>query len=210
MKPTEEQLKDPKWWGKNAPTGAALYDKELRSWLKKDFFFAWLVWREDQQLWGKAGILVDWDSRESHMAARPVPPPEPKQSTDIEIPASTPTPPTAEWDGEGLPPVGCTCEFKTPAAESGWANCLVMGYYEDLVWITAHFKDDDDLYSGKHLTMGVTLMEFRPLRTKEQREREELAEALSKAAYRMGFALDLEESDAFADAVLTWLKERPQ
>lgn len=41
-----------------------------------------------------------------------------------------------EWDGEGLPPVGCRCEYAHRTSDS-WNVCTVIGYFEDWVWLHA-------------------------------------------------------------------------
>lgn len=85
----------------------------------------------------------------------------------------------AEWDGEGLPPVGVECEYSLNSGRT-WFKCkidyilgtqgLVMlaDVFEGGQWVSFHE------YDGK--------LKFRPLRTDEEKAREKLAASLHVAA----------------------------
>lgn len=85
----------------------------------------------------------------------------------------------AEWDGEGLPPVGVECEYSLNSGRT-WFKCkidyilgtqgLVMlaDVFEGGQWVSFHE------YDGK--------LKFRPLRTEEEKAREKLAASLHVAA----------------------------
>lgn len=64
----------------------------------------------------------------------------------------------AEWDGEGLPPIGCECEVFV----GGWVKCNVEFIGVVFVVYTTH--------SGEHINKIDT--KFRPLKTQEEKERE--------------------------------------
>jgi hypothetical protein len=108
-----------------------------------------------------------------------------------------------EWEN-GLPPVGCECQAR--AFEDGkWEAVKVLAYPKDecQTYIVVQSLDGQDWW-WRVIGEGF---EARPLRTKEQREREELQEIIGRAL--MGEVQD-SALPAAADAVLAWLKERPQ
>lgn len=79
-----------------------------------------------------------------------------------------------EWDGEGLPPVGCRIEYTCkqpdaghPAIEAGkWYGGTIIAYYGEGVWTS-----DNGI---RHLSNTI----FRPLRSEEYNKRYEAIEAL--------------------------------
>lgn len=78
-----------------------------------------------------------------------------------------------EWDGEGLPPVGCECEIN-PHGE--WFQAIVHGYGKNkfLAEISSFQTDSDgDVINGEHAYWTAST-KFRPIRTQAEREREEL------------------------------------
>lgn len=83
-----------------------------------------------------------------------------------------PEPQAAEWDGEGLPPVGELVELKVfQAREEVWRTAEVVGYWEGAVVMV-------------DLAVNVAVKEkkpnYRPIRIKEQRLRDELADLINK------------------------------
>lgn len=77
-----------------------------------------------------------------------------------------------EWNGEGLPPVGCICEGNFPRFGSlvwKWQDCLVLWRFENECAVRCihtgilHYCDD-----------------FRPTLTDEERKREEAVAALKE------------------------------
>ncbi|HHE5697781.1 TPA: hypothetical protein ACPEY2_001669 [Citrobacter amalonaticus] len=79
-----------------------------------------------------------------------------------------------EWDGEGLPPVGCRVEYTCkqpdlghPAIEAGkWYGGTIIAYYDECVWTS-----DNGI---RHLSNTI----FRPLRSEEYNKRYAAIEAL--------------------------------
>lgn len=79
-----------------------------------------------------------------------------------------------EWDGEGLPPVGCRVEYTCnqpdlghPAIEAGkWYGGTIIAYYDECVWTS-----DNGI---RHLSNTI----FRPMRTEEGKKRYAAIEAL--------------------------------
>jgi hypothetical protein len=85
----------------------------------------------------------------------------------IELPEAT-----QEWNGEGLPPVGCECEIKCfYKSGSGWKKCYIVGSTKDDNHLVVHTYYDDELnFAVKH-TGDV---KFRPLKTQQEKDREAL------------------------------------
>lgn len=80
-----------------------------------------------------------------------------------------------QWDGEGLPPVGCVCEALIPYRDDPlrqWRKVKVI------------FHGDDFDATGELIVVDLENTspywtdEFRPLRTKEQIEREETVKSM--------------------------------
>ena len=61
-----------------------------------------------------------------------------------------------EWNGEGLPPVGCECEFK--ANDGGWGIGTVICVGKSRIFWLCH--EDGDEYTSE-----VNPQEFRPIRS---------------------------------------------
>ena len=79
-------------------------------------------------------------------------------------------PATTAWDGTGFPPVGTVCEAVWLEVPDGghrdFEGVIIKGYYKKQVWFCTTSGEDIT-----HLTKNV---DFRPIRTQAQREREEL------------------------------------
>lgn len=79
-----------------------------------------------------------------------------------------------EWDGVGLPPVGCRVEYTCkqpdlghPAIEAGkWYGGTIIAYYDECVWTS-----DNGI---RHLSNTI----FRPMRSEEGKKRYAAIEAL--------------------------------
>lgn len=96
-----------------------------------------------------------------------------------------------DWDGTGLPPVGCECEYMKHTRNSGnnWSKGTVKYISEFTVVI-----DDDDV-DGEFIAHPLGC-EFRPLRTEAERAIDEMvrlsgvsigaAKILYDAGYRKG------------------------
>ena len=78
-----------------------------------------------------------------------------------------------EWNGEGLPPVGCECEFR-PTEHALWCRVEVLAIAGDYFWLGY----PDDQLNGEPDTHEKT-GQFRPLQTKEDTEREEVIKSLT-------------------------------
>lgn len=80
-----------------------------------------------------------------------------------------------EWNGEGLPPVGCECEAKMPRLDSplwGWRRVKVV--------ISGMVKAENEcLVYDVETTRPAWADEFRPIRTEEERKREEVIKAIT-------------------------------
>ncbi|HGH4643597.1 TPA: hypothetical protein ACJIWE_000722 [Enterobacter roggenkampii] len=75
----------------------------------------------------------------------------------------------AEWDGEGLPPVGCECEFK--ANDGSWGIGTVLCVGKNRIFWLCH--EDGDEYTSE-----VNPQEFRPVRSEANKKRDEVAKGL--------------------------------
>lgn len=70
-----------------------------------------------------------------------------------------------EWDGEGMPPVGCECEFN--AHERGWEKCSVLYASKYTVLLrTARDGDPEEAFTPEDL-------KFRPIRSEADKKRTE-------------------------------------
>lgn len=78
----------------------------------------------------------------------------------------------AEWDGEGLPPVGLECEWLA-IGDHDWMKVKVLAYHEDEVWL-------QPLNGAQSFTVGNP-DDFRPIRSEAERKREEAGLAIYHA-----------------------------
>lgn len=78
--------------------------------------------------------------------------------------------PANEWNGEGLPPVGCECEFISN--DISWGAIKVIAVDEDKIVI----KTSDGAYCG--ITPSERQI-FRPLRTEADEKRDAAIEAMN-------------------------------
>lgn len=99
-----------------------------------------------------------------------------------------PTKPAApEWGGEGLPPVGSKVVLRGKEKAASGRSGFSPGHDNagEEVKIYCHFTDDTGVelaaYVGTNKRIGgvACARAFKPIRTKEQREREELVEVLT-------------------------------
>lgn len=77
------------------------------------------------------------------------------------------------WNGEGVPPVGCECEFISN--DTSWGVVRVIGMDDDKVVI----KPSGEIYYG--ITPSNRQV-FRPLRTEAESKRDAAVEAMQRAA----------------------------
>ena len=100
------------------------------------------------------------------------------------------------WNGEGLPPVGCECEFMkhTLDAISNWRRGIIKYVSEYTVVIV------EALYPGEFVAHPSTC-DFRPLRTKADRKRDEAVAQLNNFVAMGKFAPDEDLACAVYDAI---------
>jgi len=82
-------------------------------------------------------------------------------------------PESKEWDGEGLPPIGCECEglwLQVPDGGSPeWTKGRLKGGYDSKIWFgTSDFIE---------IVVPAHNIKFRPLKTQEQKDREAFIDA---------------------------------
>jgi hypothetical protein len=153
-KPAAAQLKDPQWWGVWASEDATHYSDYYGAFVKPFDLDQWVVLRQGPKpvvTFMDTGML--FDRPKSH-------------STDTQ-PAESGAQISAEWDGEGLPPVGAMCERQYG---SKVYRVEVVGYHEGTVVVFQLDASPD--YTDFHPNC------LKPLRTQAERERDDLAEAL--------------------------------
>lgn len=175
-----ERLKvDADYWDVLAPPTATHYCKGGNE--KRGF---WEIWTEgvvsyfvagEWQYYKKQGYCAHWDR---------IPRP-PKKAQE------------GEWDGEGLPPVGTVCKGY-PDERSGFERCLV-------VWHDPEPEIDDHptlalFEDGGKYCEPLWCTEFRPLKSKHERQREELMVLVSEEWQRGGFT-------KVTDAVIKFYEE---
>lgn len=61
------------------------------------------------------------------------------------------------WNGEGLPPVGCVCEFNDNDGDNTWLEAEVIAYHEGFFWLNCS--------SGGRRLLSKDWLTFRPIRT---------------------------------------------
>lgn len=150
----------------DAPDGATHYCIDDSSYFSFD---------DESGMWSKWGSnrwYAYFGPISSRLISRP-----PKQIKDLGDVTDTNV---GEWSGEGFPPVGTVCEAVWLELPDGggrdWTRCLLMGVYDDLVWINVHEYDSDGLYSGYPLTLRKDQIEFRPLKTDAEKEKERVVD----------------------------------
>lgn len=195
--PTEEQLRDPAWWDENAPDDAEI---------------VWLVWNGAPRIaslsriawakWGE-GIVCGQDqaTQYHHRPAKPEPTKEGRLAQHIaerDAFLAEDEPQPQERNGEGLPPVGCECEYVPDpvAAPNRTARGVFIGRVngEDFV---------DTGLSVDRMKAIDPARRFPKIRTQAEREREETVdEALGYLEYR---TRNLDEEDELMKARLNAL-----
>jgi len=87
------------------------------------------------------------------------------------------------WSGEGLPPVGVVCEFKSPSS-GGWLKARIIFVSAWTVVLYVFFEHDEHCYSVSAFEKGN--LQFRPIRTNEQNAADEREQALQAACDVVG------------------------
>lgn len=89
--------------------------------------------------------------------------------------AALSAPKKPEWDGEGLPPVGCECEMAWSEAE--FAPCKILFIGESVVLVKS--KGREDCYT-------ISTVKFRPIRTEADRKRDETRKYIAASLFNDG------------------------
>ena len=74
-----------------------------------------------------------------------------------------------EWNGEGLPPIGCVCERSWAGDE--WQSCEILFRSNQFVVVKLKESGIEDAYNIGDVT-------FRPIRSKEDEKRDDRASAI--------------------------------
>lgn len=85
-----------------------------------------------------------------------------------------------EWDGEGLPPVGCRVEVKADDFEGGWLVIDVVYVHNgEVVGIV---RSENEYLNDRleKFSAGYNRAEFRPIRSEADKKRDEAVEAMIK------------------------------
>lgn len=87
-----------------------------------------------------------------------------------------------EWDGEGLPPVGCECElkYKCHNDDAYWERVIILWKRGDdtlVEYVGDHFKNTTQLIHKTSMHV-----DFRPLRAESERRREVAAKEMARHA----------------------------
>lgn len=144
-------------WDEVAPDGATHYVVNSTYPWEKRVLDNWYYLDTDDDRWRFLKSAGDARITESPLQLPMFPRPEP----------------ATEWDGEGLPPVGCECEYMF---NRRWIDAKVIGYDGPACVVAL----DGFGYVG-----STSQADFRPIRTKAEREREYL-EYLIESAYVTG------------------------
>lgn len=92
-----------------------------------------------------------------------------KEQYEAALAASKP-----EWDGEGLPPVGCEFLFGTHQTK---AKCIAVG--RDVIFASTGNPDEKDGFY-EEFVISIHHSEFRPIRSEAEKKRSECVIALSR------------------------------
>lgn len=85
-----------------------------------------------------------------------------------------------EWDGEGLPPVGCRVEVKADDFEGGWLVIDVVYVHNGEV-IGIALSENEYLNDRlEKFSSGYNRAEFRPIRSEEDSRRDATCDAMNK------------------------------
>ncbi|WP_149603936.1 hypothetical protein F0323_015930 [Enterobacter hormaechei] len=87
-----------------------------------------------------------------------------------------------EWDGEGLPPIGCEIEVNSP--RYGWKVAVVTAVTDS--WLVAKYSDGVE-FAGCHRSLEVSKgwtdnhSVFRPIRSEADKKRDAAISAIDAA-----------------------------
>ena len=102
-----------------------------------------------------------------------------------------------EWDGEGLPPVGCECEYETNGygIKKVRVECITMD------GIAFTWLGEDQRFRGLDRINASQAHRFRPIRSEEDKQRDIIISKIEKA-YK-----DCPHSDAVPQAIYEAIAE---
>lgn len=99
-----------------------------------------------------------------------------------------------EWNGEGLPPVGCECEREVPR---GWSRCRI-NYASSAIIVYQMLE------SGNEYASTLSAFRFRPIRSEEERKRDDRIASLNN--FISGFLKSTDGDHAhLGEAIYEWL-----
>jgi hypothetical protein len=165
---------DADYWDEVAPEGAShlIDDFTFTKWEYGEEF-SWDIrhdtaWVADDPIYPLSKYLKEcyrWK-----VLAKPTKPATPKPHPTDTQPAESGAQISVEWDGEGLPPVGCDCKILRHG------HCIpakVIAHGEHLGEVVAFCQTES------HAMVG-DFRQFRPLRSQAERDREEIISAAVK------------------------------
>lgn len=113
-----------------------------------------------------------------------------------------------EWEG-GLPPVGVECEFIHPGITSeGWQVGTIKAYFDDRVAI----KSNPSIWPacGYAVILIDDELKFRPLKSKQERQRDELKAFLSDTVCSSNGMNKRQIMEDLTDAILSKYNLEPK
>lgn len=87
----------------------------------------------------------------------------------------------ASWTGEGLPPVGCECEWYDSSSKDGWTKVKIMYLSR---WVIVMRSIEPDLGRGVDVCRDLVfdkLQEFRPIRSEADKKRDDAIAKITDA-----------------------------
>jgi hypothetical protein len=207
---------DADYWDEVAPEGAThfMHTEKFVKWV---FGVEWVFYASSGREWKKTHcnwMLKQYLNDGTFVLAKAdVPKPHPTDTQPAESEAKIP----AEWDGEGLPPVGTECELACSVQVSFEDKAIVtyvpegtrveingsanFGHNEVRVFSSAI---DGAWFVGFHKEFA-----FRPIRSHAERERDDLARALLDDLDALELNISGRTATRIADGIIAagWCKE---
>lgn len=190
--PTPEQLGDYEWWQSNAPidsTHIHLRPNGESQWMRVNLAGPFNYYWHQR--------FSEWQRKEAPIGGRVVP--RPKSHPNDTQPSGSESQIPVEWDGEGLPPVGCECRMTLGFVEYDRVKITYMG---DGVFCYRNMRN------GVEYTGALSDAHFVRLRTQAERDRDELSSFLRSFDKRRSIAWCEDAADAIIAA--GWHKTEPQ
>lgn len=95
------------------------------------------------------------------------------------------------WNGEGLPPVGTVCEYKSYQLSEPWREVEVIAHFRNKAMVAAFIPTGD---GDKKVDQAIAKC-FRPIRTPEQIAAEAVEQRLAKDVELYGTSFALTNDD---------------